>query len=139
MSEFKHGLRVYSRIPSRRALVTAFGADKGNALRRLLDGRTDPESIPATAAWIAQCYNRPRVSELIEHACNVVLEGYGTEAIRATGQWDSYYGDIVAGYVNLGDTYITTLLFDYDRNAAYVCSWGDWVETSERTRRYRFE
>ena len=132
-------MRVHNRIPSQKTLVAAFGPEIGKRVRRLLDGRTDPATVPETAAWIAQCHNRPRVSELIEHACNVAVGGCGMEVIRASGAWDSFYCDAVAGYVNTGETYATTLLFDYDRRAVYVTSYGDWVETSERTRRYSFE
>ena len=131
-------MRVHSRIPSRRALVAAFGSEHGSAIRRILDGRTDPESIPATDAWARSCYNQPRASQLIEHACNEVLGGFDCEAIEADGVWGSFYCSFVAGYINMGDTYATTLLFDYYRNAVYITSWGEWVATSERTRRYSF-
>ena len=136
--EHEGNMRVHSRIPSQRALVAAFGEDTGEALRRLLDGRTDPITVPATAAWVAQCYNAPRASELVENACNAVLGGFGCEAIEAKGAWSDFYYSFVAGYINLGDTYATTLLFDYYRGSVYICSWGDWVETSERTKRYQF-
>jgi len=133
--------RVFSRIPSARALKAAFGPEVGAKLRALLDGSADPEiAVPATGAWAHACYHPPRAAELVEHACNVVMGGHGCEAIRASnGRCGAYYGDIVAGYVNMGDTYDVTLLFDYGRGAVYVTSWGDWVEVSERTRRYRFE
>ena len=131
-------MKVYNRIPSQKALVAAFGHDTGKALRRLLDGRTDPKTIPATASWVAQCYNHPRDSELIESACNAVLSGFGCEAIEAQSAWSDFYCSFVAGYINMGDAYATTLLFDYYRGSVYICSWGDWVETSERTKRYQF-
>lgn len=68
------------------------------------------------------------------------MDGSGVEAIRGGGgAWDRHYMDIRALYVNMGDTYSTTLLYDVARDTFYITSWGDWVETAERTRRYRFE
>lgn len=64
---------------------------------------------------------------------NKILGGFGVEAIR--GEWkNGYWCDIVATYVNRGDTYSTTVLhvrgesqFD-DRGRFIVSSWGDFVE-----------
>ena len=65
---------------------------------------------------------------------NQLIGGHGVEAINGDDAYvDSYYHDIVALYVNMGDTYNLTLLGKF-----YVTTWGDWVETQERSRRYRF-
>lgn len=68
-------------------------------------------------------------------AINKLLHGYGTEAIR--GNWQNgYWCDIVACYVNVGDTYGTTVVqvrFDYGRGSMFrVCSYGDWVERNSK-------
>jgi len=63
---------------------------------------------------------------------------HGVEAIRGDAHVDNYFYDVVALYCNAGDTYTTTILYDTDRNRFYVTSWGDWVETAERTKRYIF-
>lgn len=52
---------------------------------------------------------------------NSLLDGYGVEVIRG----DSY---AVAEYINMGDTYNTTLLYDVNEDEFYVTTWGDWVE-----------
>jgi hypothetical protein len=57
-----------------------------------------------------------------------VIEG---EAERPTRGW----GDVVAVYINTGDTYKTTLLFDVPAHAFHAISMGAWVEW--RDRRYR--
>lgn len=60
-------------------------------------------------------------------AANAALGGHGIEAIE--GEWhDRYYQTIVALYVNLGETYATTLLFDAVKGRFQITSWGDWVE-----------
>jgi hypothetical protein len=58
---------------------------------------------------------------------NDAIRANGIESI--TGDWhDRYYQNIVALYVNMGDTYDTTILYDATRNRFYATSWGDWVE-----------
>lgn len=60
---------------------------------------------------------------------NLLLHGYGVESCRDERAWvDSYYGDIIALYVNTGETYDTTLLYDTEAKEFLVISWGDWYE-----------
>jgi hypothetical protein len=60
---------------------------------------------------------------------NRVVGGHGVEAIRSSTRWDnSYYMDIVALYVNLGDPYVTTVVYDVERDRFYVTDYGEWVE-----------
>ena len=85
-----------------------------------------------------------RIEKLIEHANNPnkvdkVLEtvdkltnANGIEAIRGDHHVDNYYQDIVALYVNMGDTYDTTLLYDTSEDKFLVTSFGDWVEANKR-------
>jgi hypothetical protein len=61
-----------------------------------------------------------------------LINGHGIEAIRDEDVNDRYYGDVVALYVNTGDTYNATLLYDTDRSEFYVTSWGDWYEQYEQ-------
>lgn len=63
--------------------------------------------------------------------CNTLLEGFGVECIAeggANSPSDMYGSDILAEYVNLGDTYTTTILYDYRAQRFYVTSYGDFVE-----------
>jgi hypothetical protein len=53
---------------------------------------------------------------------------FGVEAIRSESQWDNYYGDVVALYLNTGDSYACTLLYDTVKDEFHLISWGDWVE-----------
>ena len=64
---------------------------------------------------------------------NKLLNAYGIEAIR-DGDWEEYYLDIGVLYVNMGDTYDTTILFDTRTERYLLSSWGDYVES----RRSRF-
>ena len=70
-----------------------------------------------------------RPSERLE-TINELLGGYGTEAIR--GEWQNgYWCDIVASYVNVGDSYNLTVMHvrGDSRNGRFiVSSTGDWIE-----------
>jgi hypothetical protein len=41
-------------------------------------------------------------------------------------------------YCNTGETYASTVLYDVEWDRFYVTSYGDWLETAERARRYTF-
>lgn len=120
-------------LPSLKRLEQNFPG-KGAELRAVLTGRRDPESFTAVHTWVEQCRHRPRYLELQMAALNVVLEGHGVESI----QKDGTYGTPEALYVNMGDTYNTTIIWDDGRQTWFVESWGDWVEKAER-RGLKFE
>lgn len=62
---------------------------------------------------------------------NRLMDAYGVEAVR--GDWvDRYYQDINTLYVNTGDTYNATLLYDTVKERFYLTTLGDWVEMVER-------
>jgi hypothetical protein len=78
------------------------------------------------AGYLKGAGNHEQIDEALGYA-DGLLEGYGVEPIR--GDWvDNYYGDIVALYVNTGDTYNPTILYDVNAGKFLVTSWGDWVE-----------
>lgn len=64
--------------------------------------------------------------------CNFLLKGYGVEAIHGQKHVDRYYFDIHLLYVNMGDTYAPTIIYDTLKEQWYCCSWGDIVESDER-------
>lgn len=71
----------------------------------------------------------------VDHALNYVddmIHGHGVEAIRGDYHVDNYYYDIVGLYVNTGDTYNATLVYDTDREKFVLTTMGDWVEKNER-------
>lgn len=87
------------------------------------------EAYPSTARWINQCFNVPGQDEIIMSMLDELLEGHGVEVICVGGEWvDSYHHDIVASYVNMGDTYDTTVVLDHRSGRYLVTSWGDFVE-----------
>ena len=75
--------------------------------------------------------NAELVDNLLD-SFNSELSGYGIEAIRCDTVWDSYYCDICALYVNMGDTYASTILYDTVKGKFYITTFGDFVEKNER-------
>jgi hypothetical protein len=69
-------------------------------------------------------------SRVLELA-NTILDGSGIEYI-ADAEDDAPYQTIGLHYVNMGDTYTATLLFDYRKGRYYATSWGSIVELSPR-------
>jgi hypothetical protein len=110
------------RKPSIHTLRKLFDADRSKArtLRRAL--------LHARDGWLPDHYAIDKALDL----ANELLEAHGVEAIHSGSVWDGYYCDIACLYVNRGDTYDTTLLYDTARGIFLVQSYGDWIERAER-------
>lgn len=63
---------------------------------------------------------------------DAALDGFGVECIRD----ELNNNNIIAEYVNMGDTYAPTILFSHRTNRFYACSWGDWYEKSPEYKKY---
>lgn len=64
---------------------------------------------------------------------NDVLDGHGVEGLPGEGaDIGRYWRDTIALYVNLGDTYDRTILFDTDNEEFLIDSWGDFLEEWEK-------
>jgi len=88
------------------------------------------EHFPKTDEHFKACFNIPKRSDCIMLMFNELLEGFGVEGLPIEGEHiDSYYYNIVADYVNMGDTYDTTVLKDNATGKFIVTSWGDFIET----------
>lgn len=60
---------------------------------------------------------------------DVLFEGFGTESITGDN-WVDYYCDITYLYVNMGDLYTNTLIYDVRRNELFYGCLGDILELS---------
>ena len=64
-------------------------------------------------------------------AINQILEGYGIEWVR-TNKWkNGYWCDILCTYVNMGDSYIPTVI-NHRKHGFMVSSSGDIVEKNKQ-------
>jgi hypothetical protein len=120
----------YGRTPSVKAMARYFDKDTAQKAKDLMDCRIDPEEYESVQAWVRQCYNRPSKREQRMLALNEVLQGFGVEIIGNVNMCDD--DDIHAEYVNMGETYNVTILFDRRTRRFRLTTWGDWVETFEQ-------
>lgn len=97
-------------------------------IRALMDG-----SHELTPEEMENLPNRGREAELImEKIAQLIPNNFGVECIRDADYWDRYYTDNRIMYINMGDTYIETILFDTKHNKYIVSCWGDYIERLER-------
>lgn len=100
---------------------------KGQLILDVIDGTTNPETYDSVNAWVRQCFNRPEAIEMKMCAINEIIEGHGVEALF----WaDEIHPDME--YVNMGDTYATTIVYNYIDNLYRVIPQGDWIEHAEQ-------
>lgn len=84
------------------------------------------------AAMVRKALEEAKNPDAALEAVNALIHGHGIESIRGDYQVDRYYYDIVALYVNMGDSYAATLLYETDTSQWHVLSYGDWVEWKEK-------
>lgn len=67
------------------------------------------------------------------NAIDSLLQAHGVENIRQSNvDHDSYWFDTRAIYVNMGDSYVNTVLYDIRRYRYEIISVGDFIEREER-------
>lgn len=74
-----------------------------------------------------QAYHPIDIEAVLKRA-DEMAEAYGVEAVRSSNLWHPFFGDAAALYVNTGDVYNGTLLFDVERGKFYATTLGDWAE-----------
>ena len=105
--------------PSVKTLKAAFGEDKARVLRGIID-----RTLTLEGFQVAQQH----VIERQLYAIDEVLEGHGVGCI---GAGESSDDKVVAEYIDMGNTYDTTILYDRVNDRWRVISWGDWYEWAE--------
>lgn len=92
------------------------------------------EGLPVeqTAAEMAKKIKETRDPDKVLDYVDKILRAHGIESIRGEYHVDNYYFDIVALYVNMGDTYSATLLYETDKRRFLLTTWGDWVERNQK-------
>jgi hypothetical protein len=100
----------------------------------LVRGTIDPFTIAEMEEWRRQCYSDPdpKRPDTILRAVDTVIGGFGVEAINGARYWRSYWLDCCALYVNQGDTYDGTIVYDTVRDKYVLTSTGDFCERYEK-------
>lgn len=112
-----------NRAPSLKRLETAFPG-KGKELRALLKGEVKTRTYKSVQALEASCYCPPGYVQRLMTAVNEIIEGYGVEGLWRGGH------TVVADYINMGDTYDTTIVYKHDTDTVLITSYGDFVEVN---------
>lgn len=95
---------------------------------------TDAVALRAVLAAV-DASNAKSVDEALD-TTNRLVRAHGVAEIR--GKYvDRYFGEIVALYVNMGDSYSGTLLFNTVTKKFSLTTWGDFVAENEK--RYGIE
>lgn len=123
--------------PSKKALIDVLNItpEQADTVRGLIRGeiRTrDAERFPRSNAHFARCHHEPRRLDRIL-AC--LDECLGTHGVEILGDVRTYGPP--AEYLNTGDTYSPTILFDRIADNFKLTSWGDWFERNENKRAFR--
>lgn len=113
--------------------VTASTQRAASSLKKDLEQlKLSPEDAAKLARACRKATSTEAVDEVLELA-NTLLDGYGIEPIQPENAYvDHYYQNIVALYVNMGDPYTGTLLYDTENEEFMVTSWGDFFENWEQ-------
>jgi hypothetical protein len=104
--------------------------NKAIEIKKVIEISINAMDYKSVINWVNQCYNTPSAKELQMCAINEILSGYGVESVTVENMWiNSYYQNICATYVNLGDTYMSTVLLDHITGKFVITSWGDFYES----------
>ena len=111
--------------PSVKSLEAAFPGH-GKQLRKILTEEIDPTTYKHVAELLGNSSHRVSDLQMIMEACNEELDGHGVEAIFAQGdQWPGME------YVNMGDAYNTTIIYDHRVSRFKVMCYGEWLEKAD--------
>ena len=82
----------------------------------------------------SQCFNPPdTITEQLE-AINELIDGHGVESIQVSSELyqDRYWGNAIGVYVNLGDSYDLTIVYNTIDLQFEFTSWADYFEYQEQ-------
>lgn len=92
-----------------------------------------PDLSRSTAGEIEEAAQR-NDAEAALNLFDTAIDGFGIEALSDGGWHGSYWQETAALYVNRGDTYDKTLLYDVEEGRLRCMAWGDFLEALERDR-----
>ncbi len=132
------------RAPSVKKLTEAFrdltpeDAKLIRKFAKVVDDRDELEELvdakaPATAAYVRQMYHSPYDSGMWRttvalHAIDQLMGGYGIEPLGPISMREGPPYE----FVNFGDPYDTTLIYDRDKDRLFIGAWGDLPEIVNR-------
>lgn len=121
-------------IPQKKILIDRLGLtdEQAQKVQNILNGTTDLMTIEAARERQWEAYNDHEPLTLALEALNELLEGFGVEYIRHEDDGYAVGDQYGIEYVNQGDTYAATIMYDHARNCWRVGDWGSIVERSSK-------
>lgn len=124
------------RIPSLKTIqknLEYLDEEQCKKVRAILEGKIPLDSFKSVQELNAECYHRPDPYYQKLTALNEVMEGHGIEVIF------NAKNEVMAEYINVGDTYIATVMFSRAHTNPWVISdEAGYRETQERAYKVRF-
>ena len=105
-------------------------AEQIEKVNAILNGTLYPETFQSVQTYVAVCFNKPDSDSMKLYAINQVLEGCGIESLRTTKWKNGYWCDILCTYVNMGDSYIPTVIH-HRKHGFIIASIGDVIEKNK--------
>jgi hypothetical protein len=105
-------------------------AEQIEKVNSILNGTINPRTFSMVQEWLDVCFYDPCSVELIMHAINQVLEGYGIESVRTSKWKNGFWCDVLCTYINMGDSYIPTVIY-HRKHGFMVASIGDIIEKNK--------
>jgi len=104
-----------------------------DSIYKVINGEVDLSQFKSVNHLRKQCYNPPNeLNEKLE-ALNELIDGFGIESSRMENYYkDHYWSDCICLYVNQGDSYALTIIYDVVNDRFEFTSWGDWIEAMEQ-------
>lgn len=103
-------------------------AKKINKAMKMSSDQLEDEFLSAKER-IRECYSKPTTLDIQLHVLNDLIGGFGVEYI---GHKDDSYTRIYGlDYINLGDTYRYTIIFDHAKGKFILSTIGDLIEGKE--------
>lgn len=103
-------------------------------IRRIIyDDEFDLKQFESVRKRHQECFNPPDRIDCQLTAINEIMDAFGVESIQVSESLfqDRYYWNSIAQYVNVGETYQLTVLYNTVDGVFEFNSWGEYYEQME--------
>jgi hypothetical protein len=124
-----HGLTIND-------LMEAWQLDRKQVqlIRKIIyDPELDLNQFKSVQQRHSECYHPPDRIDCQLTAINELIDGFGVESIEVSSDLfqDRYYWNSIGLYVNQGDTYALTVIYNTVDRLFEFTNWGDYFESME--------
>jgi hypothetical protein len=108
-------------------------SEKLKLIYKVINGSIDLDQFKSVNHMRKQCYNPPNELDEKMEALNELIDGHGIESSRMEGYYKNHYWSVcICIYVNQGESYAITIIYDVVNDRFEFTSWGDWIEAMEQ-------